>query len=103
MSQNDDILKKNRQMCLKSQVVKNPVKSRVSRYFQRWCQKTLWETTERFDTITGGSEMNELWNKYYAEYIQKHKSDGKDVFQLTNEAINYCMEKLRLGSVTETR
>lgn len=47
--------------------------------------------------------MNELWNKYYAEYIQKHKSDRKDVFQLTNEAINYCMEKLRLGSVTETR
>ena len=54
-------------------------------------------------SITEGSEMNELWNKYYAEYIQKHKSDGKDVFQLTNEAINYCMEKLRLGSVTETR
>lgn len=40
--------------------------------------------------------MNELWDKYYAEYIQKHKSDGKDVFQLTNEAISYCMKKLGL-------
>lgn len=40
--------------------------------------------------------MTELWNKYYSEYIQKHKADGKDIFQLTNEAINYCMKKLGL-------
>lgn len=43
--------------------------------------------------------MNELWDKYYAEYIQKHKSDGKDVIQLTNEAISYCMKKLGLKTV----
>lgn len=38
--------------------------------------------------------MKEKWDKYYAEYIQEHKTDGKDVFQLTNEAIAYCIEKL---------
>ena len=38
----------------------------------------------------------EEWNKYYAEYIEKHKADGKDIFQLTNEAISYCMEKLEI-------
>jgi len=36
------------------------------------------------------------WDKYYAEYIREHKNDGKDIIQLTNEAINYCMEKLGL-------
>ena len=40
--------------------------------------------------------MKERWNKYYAEYIREHKKDGKDLFQLTNEAIHYCMEKLGL-------
>lgn len=43
--------------------------------------------------------MKAVWDKYYAEYIQKHKSDGKDVFQLTNEAMNYCMEKLTFMGV----
>ena len=38
--------------------------------------------------------MKEKWEKYYAEYIQEHKTDEKDVFQLTNEAIAYCIEKL---------
>ena len=47
--------------------------------------------------------MKELWDKYYSEYIQKHKSDGKDVFQLTNEAISYCMEKLGLKTIAEIR
>ena len=45
--------------------------------------------------------MKAVWDKYYAEYIQKHKSDGKDVFQLTNEAINYCMEKLTFSEERE--
>lgn len=40
--------------------------------------------------------MKELWDKYYSEYIHSHKADGKDIFQITNEAINYCMEKLGL-------
>ncbi len=47
--------------------------------------------------------MKELWNEYYSEYIQKHKLDGKDLFQLTNDAINYCMEKLGLIGRMETR
>lgn len=46
--------------------------------------------------MEGWKNMTELWNKYYSEYIQKHKADGKDIFQLTNEAINYCMKKLGL-------
>lgn len=50
--------------------------------------------------LKGWMVMNELWKKYYSEYIQKHKSDGKDIFQLTNEAIIYCMEKLGLKTVT---
>ena len=47
--------------------------------------------------------MKELWDKYYSEYIQKHKADEKDIFQLTNEAISYCMEMLGLKTVAETR
>lgn len=38
--------------------------------------------------------MEKSWNEFYSEYIQMHKSDGKDLIQLTNGAINYCMEKL---------
>lgn len=47
-------------------------------------------------------KIRESWDKYYSEYIQEHKSDGKDVFQLTNEAINYCIKKLGL-KLQETR
>lgn len=47
--------------------------------------------------------MKELWNKYYSEYIQSHKLDGKDLIQLTNEAINYCMEKLKLDRRMKTQ
>lgn len=43
-------------MCWKLQILKTPVKSRVSRHFQEWCQIPLWEvhrrkSIERYDTI----------------------------------------------------
>lgn len=37
------------------------------------------------------------WDMYYAEYIQNNKNKGLDLFELTNGAILYCMDKLGLG------
>lgn len=44
------------------------------------------------------SMLSKLWDIHYGRYIQKHKEDKKDLFQLTNEAIAYCMEQLELTS-----
>lgn len=49
--------------------------------------------------MKGRISMEELWNRYYSEYIREHKADEKNVIQLTNEAIAYCMEKLDLKTV----
>lgn len=46
--------------------------------------------------MKGRMYMGELWNQYYSEYIQEHKTDGTDVYELTNGAIHYCMQKLGL-------
>ncbi len=46
--------------------------------------------------MKGRMYMGELWNRYYSEYIQAHKTDGTDVYELTNGAIHYCMQKLGL-------
>lgn len=43
--------------------------------------------------------VKELWDKSYSEYIQMHKADGKDIIELTNEAISYCMERLGIKTV----
>ena len=37
------------------------------------------------------------WDIYYAEYIQNNKNKGLNLFELTNGAIIYCMEKLGLS------
>lgn len=34
------------------------------------------------------------WDMYYAEYIQNNKNKELNLFDLTNGAILYCMEKL---------
>lgn len=47
--------------------------------------------------------MKEKWNEYYSEYIQRNRLDGKDLIQLTNEAINYCMERLGLDGRMKTQ
>ena len=43
----------------------------------------------------------EEWSKYYAECVRVHKKDGKDIFQLTNCAIDYCAKKMGVGQKKE--
>lgn len=41
------------------------------------------------------------WNKYYAEYVRIHKNDGKDIFQLTNGAIDYCVKRMEVDQLKD--
>lgn len=50
--------------------------------------------------------MNDIrreWDKYYSEFINLHRNEDMDLFQLTNGAINYSMKKLGLEGRNNTQ
>lgn len=43
-------------------------------------------------------EIDQLYLKYFTEYIEQHGKETIGLYELTNRAINYCQEKLNLPS-----